>query len=108
MTWRSWSLLVLPIELLLLLPPDGAWARGRGHAHGHHDHHHPSHLRLFGFGCPDGYAPCGCGRSVGCGHTLVPGSPQSSAKEAPAARAPRGEAADGGERIRGAIDAPVH
>ena len=107
MAWRSRSLLVLPIALLLL-PPDDAWARGSGHAHGHHDPHQPSHHHAFGFGCPYGYAPCGCDRTVGCGHTLVPGAPQFSAKEAPAARAARGETADGGERIRGEIDASVH
>jgi len=89
MTWRSRSLRVVPIAFPLLLPPDGAWARGRGHAHGHyHDHHHPSHHHVFGFGHPCGYASCGCGWSVGCGHTLAPGSPQSSAKKTPAARGP--------------------
>jgi hypothetical protein len=85
MTWRSRPLF-LPIAFLLLLPPDGAWARGRGHEHGH-GHHHPSHHHVFGFGHPYGYAPCGCGPPAGTGHTLVPGSP-SSAKEAPAARPP--------------------
>ena len=89
MTWRSRSLRVVPTAFPLLLPPDGAWARGRGHAHGHHhDHHHPSHHHVFGFGHPCGYAPCGCAWSVGCGHTLAPGSPQSSAKKTPAARGP--------------------
>jgi len=42
MTWRSRSLRVLPIAFLLLLPPDGAWARGRGYAHGHHHDHPPA------------------------------------------------------------------
>jgi len=92
MTWRSRSLRVLPIAFPLLLPPDGSWARGRGHARGHHhDHHHPSRHHVFGFGHPCGYAPCGCGWSVGCGHTLAPGSPQSSAKKTPAARGPPAE-----------------
>lgn len=107
MTWRSRSLRVLPIAFPLLLPPDGTWARGRGHAHGHHhDHHHPLTITSSGSVHPCGYAPCGCGWSVGCGHTLAPGSPQSSAKKTPAARGPP-EAADRGEQIRGEIDAPV-
>ena len=105
MTWRSRSLLVLPIALLLFVPPDAAWARGRGQAHGHHDHDHPSHHHVFGFGCPYGYAPCGIS---GVRAHARPGAPQSSAKEAPAAGGARGEAADGGERIRGEIDASVH
>jgi len=43
MTWRSRPLLFLPIAFLLLLPPDGAWARGSGHEYRHHhDHHHPA------------------------------------------------------------------
>ncbi len=43
MTWRSRPLLFLPIAFLLLLPPDGTWARGSGHEYGHHhDHHHPA------------------------------------------------------------------
>jgi len=89
MTWRS--LRVLPIAFPLLLPPDGTCARGRGHAHGHHhDRHHPSH-HVFGFGHPCGYVPGGCGWSVGRGHTLAPGSPQSSAKKTPAARGPPAE-----------------
>ena len=104
MTWRSRPLVFLPIAFLLLLRPDGAWARGRGY---HHDHHYPSHHHVFGFGHPYGYAPCGCGTPAGSGHTLVPGSP-SSAKEAPAARAARGDAAEGGELMGGAIDAPVY
>lgn len=65
-------------------------------------HHH-----VFGFGHPYGYAPCGCGTPAGSGHTLVPGS-ASSAKEAPAARTARGNAAEGGELIGEAIDAPAH
>jgi hypothetical protein len=92
MTWRSRLLRLLPIAFPLLLAPDATWARGRGHAHGHHhDHHHPSHHHVFGFGHPCGYAPCGCGWSVGCRHPLAPGSPQSSAKKTPAARGPPAE-----------------
>ena len=106
MTWRSRPLLFLPIAFLLLLSPDGAWARGRGHEHDH-GHHHPSHHHVFGFGHPYGYAPCGCGPPAGSGYTLVPGSP-SSAKEVPAARAACGDAAEGGELMGGAIDALVH
>ncbi len=56
MTWRSRSLLVLSIAFLLLLPPDGACARGRGHERGHY---HSFHQHFFGFGHPYGYAPCG-------------------------------------------------
>jgi len=106
MTWRSRSLRVLPIASPLLLPPDGTWARSRGHAHGHHhDHHHPSHHHVFGVGHPCGCVPCGCGWSVGCEHTLGPGSPQSCTEDTGRARAARGEVADRGEQIRGEIDA---
>jgi len=109
MTWRSRPLVFLPIAFLLLLPPDGGWAQSRGHEHGHHhDRHHPSHHHVFGVGHAYGYAPCGSGPPVGCGQRPLPGSPQSSAREAPAARAVRGDAAEGGGLIRGEIDAPVH
>jgi hypothetical protein len=100
MTWRSRSLRVLPIAFPLLLPPDGAWARGRGHAHSHHhDHHHSSHHHVFGFGHPYDYAPCGSGPPAPCWQRPLRGSPQSSAREAPAARAARGDTPEGGELI---------
>ena len=88
MTWRSRSLLVLSIAFLLLLPPDGAWARGRGHERGHH---HPSHHHFFGFDHPYGYAPCGWGSAAGWGRTLVLGSRRSPP---PARHRPRGPPAE--------------
>ncbi len=97
MNWRSRPLaLFLPIAFLLLLEPERAWARGRGHGHGqHHGRHHPAHHHFFGFGHPYGYAQGGYGSPAGCGQTVVPGSPQPPAKEAPAARPPRGDAGEG-------------
>ena len=70
-------------------PPRRYLGPGQGpRARHHHDHHHPSHDHVFGFGHPCGDVPCGCGWSVGCEHTLVLGSPQSSAQKTPAARGP--------------------
>lgn len=93
MIWRSRSLLVLPIAFLLLLPPDGVWAPGRGHAHGHHYGPHSPFLQA--------------NARLRFAAVLRQGEP-------PAARAARGDAAEGGEPMkggepmRGEVDAPVH
>ena len=99
MNWRSRPLaLFLPIAFLFLPQPEDAWAQGRGHGYGHHhDHHHPSPHHFLGFGHQYGYASCGYGSPAGCGQTVIPGSPQLPAKEAPAAGSPRRDAAEGGE-----------
>jgi hypothetical protein len=104
--WRSRPLaLFLPIALLFLPQPEGAWAQGRRHGYGHHHdhHHHLSHHHFFGFGHLYGYAPCGYGSPAGCGQTVIPGSPQLPAKEAPAAWSPRREASEGGEPAKALI-----
>lgn len=84
---RSRPLLILPITFLVLLPPDGVWAPGRGHAPGHH--HGPQSPLLQANARPQLAA------------VLRQGEP-------PAARAARGDAAEGGEPMGGEIDAPVH